>query len=265
MEINKSNIYNILNSNNIKPTKDFGQNFLVEPTVSEKIVSLLGDCDNDFVLEIGPGLGSLTHFIKKKVDNLDVIEIDSTFVAYLSYQYPDLNIIYNDALKTNIAKYNKIISNLPYNITSELIIYLLTNGLNCKKYVLMCQTEALDHFVSLEGENYGPSSILIHLLGDIRKEFVVKPGSFVPAPKCTSSVFTISVTNLDREEAVFTYKFAKHMFLNRRKTIYNNLSNYLGNKELAKDILVRVNVNPNERPEKISPLKYKELSSFLKK
>ena len=254
MEINRSNIYELVDKCQVKPDKDYGQNFLIEPTIAEKICGYLNVDKNDKLLEIGPGLGSLTHFLVEK-GHLTVCDIDSRMIDFLKIFYKDnIQYILDDIRKVDITKYDYIIGNLPYNITTELVTYLLINSQNTKSMVLMCQLEAFNRFYDLSGENYGPASVLLHLLGSIEKLIVVKPGSFYPAPKCNSLVFKINLfENKDLKTAKEVYKLAKSLFLNRRKTIYNNLKNYLSSGEKAQIILDKLGVAQNLRPENISP------------
>lgn len=267
MEINRNNINQIIKDTNIIPSKDYGQNFLVEPKICLDIVNSLSIDDKDTVLEIGPGLGSLTHFILEKTNNLDVVDIDERITYYLNiiYQNSNLNIINQDIRKHDISNYTKIIGNLPYNITTELVTYLLLNAKKCNKMVLMIQTEALPRFIDTKGKEYGPVSILIHLLGSIKKLFNVKAGCFYPAPKCGSTVFEINLNeNADFETATSVYKFAKIIFNNRRKTIYNNLSQYLHSKEKALEILKNLNLSQMLRPEDLEPDIFKKLYELSK-
>ena len=128
MEINRSNIFELVNRCNVKPDKDYGQNFLVEPQIAEKIVDVLDVEKEDKVLEIGPGLGSLTHFVANKC-NLDVCDIDSRMIDFLKIFYrEDINYILDDVRKIDVSIYDKIIGNLPYNITTELVTFLLLNS-----------------------------------------------------------------------------------------------------------------------------------------
>ena len=174
------------------------------------------------------------------------------------------NLINNDIRKTDVSNYDKIIGNLPYNITTETITYLLSNVRKCKKMVIMCQTEAYPHFADVSGKEYGPASVLLHLIGRINRKLMVKPGSFYPAPKCTSTVFTIEFNdNINWEQANKVYLLAKQLFLNRRKTIYNNLSQYLGNKDKANEVLNKCGIPANYRPEQISPNKFLEIHLCL--
>ena len=128
----------------------------------------------------------------------------------------------------------------------------------------MCQIETFAHFYDVKGSEYGPTSVLIHLLGNIEKCFSVKRGSFYPVPNVDSIVFRIDIEHkYDKNEVIKAYKLAKSLFLNRRKTILNNLGNYLKNKESALEYLTKLNIAPNMRPEQIEPVKYLELSKLL--
>lgn len=259
MIIDRSNILDIVNKTNTKPDKDYGQNFLLIPEICSDIVSALEIDQKESVLEIGPGLGSLTHFLSNS-KNLTVCDIDNRMISFLKITYPELNFIENDIRKVDVSSYEKIIGNLPYNITTELVTYLLINAKKCKRMVLMCQQEAFSRFFDVSGGNYGPVSVLIHLLGTPKKLMTVKPGSFYPAPKCNSLVFSFEFDQkVNREEVVKVYMFAKSMFLNRRKTIYNNLKNYLQNSERAAHILNTLSISNMLRPEEISPNMYVKL------
>ena len=260
MEINRSNINEIVFKSNARPDKDYGQNFLVEPDICERIVNALDIQPEDSVLEIGPGLGSLTHFLSLQTQKLTVVDIDERMTSFLKLVYPDVNVVLSDIRKHDVVSYDKIIANLPYNITTETIVYLLSLATHFKKMVLMIQTDAYTHFSDVSGKEYGPASVLLHLLGENKKLFQVKPGSFYPAPKCSSTVFEIIASpKCALEEAKQVYVFAKSMFLNRRKTIYNNLSNFVKDRELANSILEESGIQTTSRPEDISPLNYLKL------
>lgn len=260
MEINRSNILDIVNNSNARPDKDYGQNFLVEPDVCKRIVDSLNIQNDESILEIGPGLGSLTHFINEQSDNVTVVDIDERMIAFLKLVYADVNIVQCDIRKHDVKSYDKIIGNLPYNITTETIVYLLSNAVKAKKLVLMIQTDAYPHFSDIKGKEYGPASVLLHLLGKDKKLFQVKPGCFYPSPKCGSTVFEINIDPVcDIEEAKQVYSFTKSMFLNRRKTISNNLTNMVKNRNISNMILSESNIQINSRPEDISPLEYLKL------
>ena len=260
MEINRSNIMEIVNNSNARPDKDYGQNFLVEPQVCERIVNSLNVQSDEKVLEIGPGLGSLTHYLDRVSSNLTVVDIDERMIAFLRLIYKNTNIVMDDIRKHDVSSYDKIIGNLPYNITSETIVYLLLNASKAKKMVLMVQSDAFPHFFDTQGKEYGPSSVLLHLLGDCKRLFNVKPGSFYPSPKCGSTVFEINISPIcELEEAKKVFSFAKSLFINRRKTISNNLMNVIKNKGTINELLAICNIEANKRPEELPPIKYLEL------
>lgn len=255
MEINRSNIMEILRTIGAKPSKDLGQNFLVEPSICEKISDVLYTNENDAILEVGPGLGSLTNCLVKKEGKLDCVDVDPKMIETLEklYEKSNVSFILNDVRKIMLDNYTKIIGNLPYNITTELIVFLLINAKKCNQFVFMIQAEALNRFVDVKGKEYGPASVLIHLLGGIKKEFIVKAGSFYPAPKCNSVVFQIYRNKThDFDLCVETYKLTKKLFLNRRKTLFNNMLNVFG-KEKTEKIFKSLNILETARPEEITP------------
>ena len=268
MEINRSNILDIINKADLKPDKDYGQNFLIDQEISEKIVDLLGVKKEDNVLEIGPGLGSLTHFLASSKGFITAVDIDRRMIDFLKIVYKENNnieIVENDIRKTKVEKFNKIVGNLPYNITTETIQYLLLNASKAAKMVFMIQSENFPHFFDTKGKEYGPTSILIHLLGKIEKAFVVKPGSFYPSPKCGSTVFAIILNqDADKFDSIKAFKIAKQLFLNRRKTILNNLNNYLKNKDLSINLCHDLGISPLSRPEDLSPEVYLSIARYLK-
>ena len=248
----------------INPSKDKGQNFLVDVEISKKIVNLLKNNADSRLIEVGPGLGSLTYHLENKVNILTVIDVDERIVNYLSSEVNEsTEIIFGDALKYDFSNYEYVISNIPYNITKDLIVHLLISARNAKQFVFMCQKENFAHFNDVSGSEYGPASVLIHLLGNIKKQFDVKPSSFVPAPKCQSTVFTIDRNNdYDFDLAAKTYKVASKLFLQRRKTILNNLSSLI-KKDDAIKILETLNIDVILRPEEISPVQFYELTKLL--
>lgn len=262
--VDRSSIKDLMDAACVSPSKDKGQNFLVEVEKCKNIVELLKNDANSSVLEIGPGLGSLTYHLQNKCSNLTLVDIDPRIIFYLKYEVNEgVIIVEEDALKFDAKNYDFIISNIPYNITSILMEHLLLNATSCKQFVLMMQKENFAHFNDVSGSEYGPLSVLTHLIGDIKKAFDVSASSFVPKPKCTSTVFTIETNNkYDRKLVTETYKLAKKLFLNRRKTILNNLSNVIG-KDKAISILESLSINPLKRPEELSPHDFYEINNII--
>ena len=266
MEINRSNIFEIINKARLQPDKDYGQNFLVESEVSNKIVQALNINEKDTVIEVGPGLGSLTHFLSLSNASITVVDIDLRMTNFLKVVYQDsgIKIIDNDIRKVDVTSYKKVVGNLPYNITTEAIQYFLLNAINAEKMVFMIQSETYNHFSNVSGKEYGPTSVLIHLLGNIEKLFSVKAGSFHPAPKCSSTVFAINIDkNKNRDSAIKAFKIVKQLFINRRKTILNNLVNYLKDRDIANKLCEDLKINSLSRPEQLSPEIYLAISDYL--
>ena len=266
MEINRSNVFEIVNKADLRPDKDYGQNFLVEPEICEKIVNFLNTEDAESIIEVGPGLGSLTHYLSLVNNQVTVVDIDLRMTNFLKviYENTNIKIVENDIRKVDVSCYQKVIGNLPYNITTEAIQYFLLNASAAKRMVFMIQQETFAHFYDVAGKEYGPTSVLIHLLGNIERLFTVKAGSFYPAPKCSSVVFAINIdSSKNRTTAIKAFKLAKQLFLNRRKTILNNLTNYLKNKDLALKTLNDLSIDSLLSPEQLSPEKYLAISEYL--
>jgi len=271
MIINRSNVIDLVRKCALNPDKDYGQNFLLEEDVCKRIVDSLQIDDTDNILEIGPGIGSLSHFLSLYPNKISLVDIDTRMIDFLKIHYSSQNnisLINNDVRKEDVSAYTKVIANLPYNITTELIVFLLQNAKKCKKYVLMCQAETFAHFQDISGKEYGPVSVLIHLLGDVKRLFNVKAGSFYPVPKCNSTVFEITINKTlsesDRNELIKVYGFTKQLFMNRRKTILNNLNQMTHQSDISKIILLSANIPENKRPEEISSEKYIELYKLYK-
>lgn len=267
MEIDRKVINDIVKGLGISPNKDLGQNFLVDPLVCDKIANSLDLNEKDNALEIGPGLGSLTNFLVNKSQKLDVVDIDARMCNFLStvYKPNEVNIINEDIRNVDVSKYTKIIGNLPYYITTELVTFLLEKSVDCEKMVFMIQTEATNRFLDDSGKEYGAVSVLSHLLVTPKRLFSVKASAFYPAPKCGSTVFEIKINkDVDREKMISVYKMAKQLFLNRRKTLLNNLGGYLGDKEKASAIITKLGLPLTVRPEEIKPNVYVELYNLVK-
>ncbi|MCD8204244.1 MAG: 16S rRNA (adenine(1518)-N(6)/adenine(1519)-N(6))-dimethyltransferase RsmA [Coprobacillus sp.] len=267
MEINNKNIKSILSEIGVTPDINYGQNFLIDPEIASKIVELLNIEKSDKILEIGSGLGSLSHFLSSFDNDITLLDVDQNMTTFLKliYKQDNIKIVNQDVRRTDLDGYTKIVSNLPYNLTTEIIVDLCLKANKASRLVLMCENETLLHFTSTSGKEYGPASILIHLLGDIKKEFSVPPSAFYPSPKCVSTVFTIDINSQsDRNDIKNTYLMCKDIFLNRRKTIYNNLKRYLNDDVLCGNILNELEIPFNARPEQISYKLYFEMQERIK-
>lgn len=244
---------------------EVGQNFLVDSDAAERIVSLLDIQEGERVLEIGSGAGSLTYFLAESKGQVEAIDIDEGLISKLQNDFKGaVDVHYGNGMKWDYAPYDKIIGNLPYYITSSLIERALLHGEAATRMVFMVQKEAGERLLSSVGsKEYGPLPILISLCCDAKRAFQVGRSSFVPPPHIESSVLVFQMKQRDFAEISKIYKLCNALFLQRRKTILNNLKNYLHDGEEAKAILSKTGIMESQRPESISPEQYRLLSQLI--
>ncbi len=218
----------------VKPLKKFGQNYLLDKNIIDKIIGEIKPEKDDNIIEIGPGTGSLTEKLITEVKNLTAIEIDSRVIENLKIRFPSINIIHKDILKTDfkdlVLDNNKLrmVGNIPYNLTSPIIFSMIENKDIINDSVLMVQFEVAKRMTAKKGtKDYGILSVLLNYFTDIKLCFKVSPNVFYPKPKVFSAVvhiffkkkFTYAV-----DDNIFI-KIVKSSFGNRRKTLKNSLSN----------------------------------------
>ncbi|MEF9984760.1 MAG: 16S rRNA (adenine(1518)-N(6)/adenine(1519)-N(6))-dimethyltransferase RsmA [Malacoplasma sp.] len=250
MNSNNFNFLSYIKKNKFYPSKNLGQNFLISNFYIDKITNLIEDNKN-FVIEIGPGFGSLTNRLIKNCDDLLVVEFDKRLAHYLNETYPTLNLINDDALKFDFdlefkkRKYSDsiIISNLPYCIASQ-IIFKFTYFNNVKEMIFMVQKELAEKLIYENGTNNN-FSILLNLIFSIKKEFDVPNSVFFPIPKVVSTVlhFYRKTINFDIDKM---NKFLKICFLQKRKTINNNLRKHFPS-DLVDEIFNKLSYDKNWR------------------
>ena len=232
--------------------KSLGQNFLINPDFAKQIVRMLKIQAGDKVLEIGAGLGSLSYFLAKSPGKSDLIDIDERMLTFLSDQFKDfenVEVKRQNILKCNLNGYNKIIGNLPYCITSSIIEKLLLDGQNVELMVLMTQKEV---FPKLLRAHKSPLSLFLNYVAEISCPIEVNRNNFSPIPHVDSVVFTLKLNkNIKNPDNLRLYKTMKQLFLLRRKNILNNLTNFVQSKEKAREILGKMGVDTNKRPEEL--------------
>ena len=196
---NYYSIIELIKNYNISAKKTLGQNFLVDQNIISKIHNIIGNLDSKRILEIGPGLGSLTNILlSKKPQEIICIEKDTSFKDYLDSlcgEYNNITISYQDAMKVNYNDIYKdkysLIANLPYNIATHLIYDWLECD-NLEEMYIMIQKEVAERIVALpNSKHYGKLSILAQVRCDCEILFDISPNSFIPAPKITSSFIRI--------------------------------------------------------------------------
>jgi 16S rRNA (adenine1518-N6/adenine1519-N6)-dimethyltransferase len=217
----------------VKAKKHLGQHFLTDLSIAERIAqAVTGHHGADKVLEIGPGMGVLTDFLKDQPLELFMIEIDRDSISYLKKKYPDLTdrIIEGDFLKMNLEEYFKekyaITGNFPYNISSQIFFKVLEVKDQVTEVVCMLQKEVAERIASPKGnKDYGILSVLLQAYYDISYLFTVPPEVFDPPPRVNSGVIRLvrnNVEKLDCNEKLFK-QVVKAGFGNRRKTLRNCL------------------------------------------
>lgn len=245
--------------------KSLGQNFLINSKIAESICDSLSVEKDDKVLEIGAGLGSLSYFLSQKEGNVKLIDIDERMLMVLHESFDgcsNVEIERMNILKEDLSSYTKIIGNLPYYITSSIIEHILLNAVNAKRIVLMTQKEV---YPKLLKSNVGPLSLFLNYVCDISSLNNVGRNNFTPVPHVDSGYFVlIPNENIKKPENKQLYKLISKLFLLRRKTILNNLVNVIKDKEKSIEILDKLNVSQNMRPEQLDINFYISLYFLLK-
>jgi 16S rRNA (adenine1518-N6/adenine1519-N6)-dimethyltransferase len=241
--------------------RSLGQNFLFDYKITDKIANKAGDLEGCNVVEIGPGPGGLTRSIlKHNPKKLIVIEQDARVMPLLEEiktHFPILEIMQGDALNTDISDlFNgesfKIVANLPYNIGTELVFRWLENYQNIESMTLLLQKEVVQRIVSSpNSKKYGRLAVMINFFCDTKSLFDIAPGSFVPAPKVTSSLVQITpkskpVADIDPK---ILSKICATAFNQRRKMLRSALKPLAINVE---DLLKRCNIDSTLRAEQLS-------------
>jgi 16S rRNA (adenine1518-N6/adenine1519-N6)-dimethyltransferase len=248
--------------------KRFGQNFLHDTRVINKIVRAVSPKSGDTVVEIGPGLAALTAPLIVESDALTVVELDRDLAAGLPGRVPQpekLTIIEADALKFDFqslkqeGKPLRIVGNLPYNISTPLLFHLLESGASIQDMHFMLQKEVVDRIVaSPNSKDYGRLSVMMQYYCKTQFLFEVPPGSFNPPPKVTSAVFRMLPYAEKPVVAQNEKHFAalvSHVFTQRRKTLRNSLKG-----QLDEAGFVKAGVDPMARPENLSLAQFVALS-----
>ncbi|HEX9062092.1 MAG TPA: 16S rRNA (adenine(1518)-N(6)/adenine(1519)-N(6))-dimethyltransferase RsmA [Clostridia bacterium] len=276
-----------MQKNGIRPTKSLGQNFLTDYGIVNRIADAACLSQEDFVVEVGPGIGSMTVELAKRAGKVVAIEIDKHLIETLSKNLEGLenvSIINKDILKLDVSKlineeaegYKKVkvISNLPYYITTPVIMKFLEENPGIDMMVFMMQKEVADRIgASPGGKDYGALTVAVQYYGRPEKLFNVPPHSFIPQPEVDSSVVRIEIhreppVELQCKDTFF--KTVKAAFGQRRKTLLNALSNsgyFIHTKDEIKEILKNTGIEEKRRGETLTIMQFAELSNaiFLKK
>lgn len=263
----------ILNKYNIKADKKLGQNFLISDDAVNRIIEKSEVTKSDLVIEIGPGLGTLTKELLERAGKVICIELDTRMVKILNERfslYDNFEIIHDDILKVDLKsiikrekenqnmKEAKIVANLPYYITTPIIMKLLEEKLDLKTITVMVQKEVADRLTALPGtKKSGAITYGVYYYAKAEEVLEVLPESFIPAPEVTSEVIQFKIR---KDPPVFVgddkkmFQIIKCAFTQRRKTLLNSLvnTNIFNSKEHGSKILKEVNLKENVRPEELT-------------
>lgn len=253
--------------------KRFGQHFLHDRFVIDRIMSAIAPKKTDAMIEIGPGLGALTEQLLPHLKCLTVIELDKDLIPLLEEKCAGLGklIIYQgDVLKMDFHSLTKtqqawrLLGNLPYNISTPLLFHCLKQAHLIQDMHFMLQREVVDRINAYPGQaSYGRLSVMIQYYCRVEKLFNVKPGAFQPPPKVDSAVIRlIPYRELPHKanNSILFAEIVKNAFNHRRKMLRNNLMNWLEEQEFK-----QLKINSMLRPEQLAVSEYVKLANFVAK
>ncbi|KRQ86315.1 Ribosomal RNA small subunit methyltransferase A [Caloramator mitchellensis] len=272
----KSKTMDIVKHFEFKFNKNLGQNFLIDENILNKIVDAAELNENSSVIEIGPGIGTLTQEMAKRAKKVIAIEIDKTLIPILDEtlaNYPNIKVINADALKVDfneiIEKEQldnvKVVANLPYYVTTPIIAKILNEGAKIKSMIIMIQKEVADRIVAKpDTDEYGTLSLLCQYHCDIKKVAKVSQNCFVPPPKVESAVIRLDVLDkkrVDVEDEKLFFNIIKAAFNMRRKTLHNALKTLGISQDILEGAMERAGIDAKRRGETLSIEEYAALSN----
>lgn len=254
-------------------SKNFGQNFLTDRNILEKIVEV-SDVDKEYgVIEIGPGFGVLTKFLLEKAGKVVSIEIDTRLKEVLDYtlsEYDNFEFVQSDALKIDLKKLIEekfiqkkivVVANLPYYVTTPIITKLLESDLDLESITIMVQKEVAQRLVADENSKDNSSiSMFVKYYADANIAFNVSRNVFVPAPNVDSAVVNMKLKKERFEYEKTMFRLIKNGFENRRKTILNSFCKSGIEKEKIIKVLEKLNIDTRTRAEKLSLEDFKNIA-----
>lgn len=276
MDIKDIKTKELVEKYNFKFSKSLGQNFLIDDSVLTDIVEGAEVCDEDLVIEIGPGVGTLTAQILKKAKRVVAIELDSDLIPILTAELgdnPNFQLIHKDALKVDFnevigdEKSVKLVANLPYYVTTPIIANLLNGGYKFKSLTIMIQKEVAERMNAEPNcKDYGALSLLVQYYCNTSIVRNVPPSSFIPRPKVDSIVIRLDKQEEPKvkvkSEKLF-FELVRHAFNMRRKTLWNATKNVGLSKELMEKAFEDAGIDPKRRGETLSLAEFGALSDAI--
>lgn len=281
----KKDIKQMLKTRDLHFKKSLGQNFLTDKEVLSDIVKAADIKKDDFVLEIGPGPGVLTRELAKNASRVVAVELDRDIIELLSENisdYDNVEIINKDILKVDLEEISqkyfdkksfKVIANLPYYITTPIVMKLLETDVKIESIVIMIQKEVAQRLTAEPGsKDFGAISLSVNYYADAHIVRIVPPEAFVPAPKVYSAVLKLSVLEkprIDVSDEKYLFKLIKASFSKRRKTFLNAISGESDlniSKDEAQLVLSELGFSDNLRGETLSLMQFAQISEkFMEK
>ena len=265
--------------------KSFGQNFLTDTNILQKIVDTAEIDKKVNVIEIGPGIGALTEFLAESAAEVMAFEIDDRLVPILAdtlRDFDNVTVVNQDILKVDLAQYIaefknpdlpiKVVANLPYYITTPILMHLIESGIPFSEFVVMMQREVADRISAQPNTKaYGSLSIAVQYYMTAKVAFIVPRTVFVPAPNVDSAILKMVRRDqpaVEVQDEKFFFKVSKASFVHRRKTLWNNLTSCFGKSEETKDKLTaaleRADLSPSVRGEALTLADFARLADALK-
>lgn len=279
---NPQNTIEILKKYNFRFQKKFGQNFLIDTHVLEKIIASAGITREDFVLEIGPGIGTMTQYLCENARHVMAVEIDQNLIPILKdtlSSYDNVTVVNEDILKLDIARvaeeYNqgksvKVVANLPYYITTPIIMGLFESHVPLESITVMVQKEVAERMQSGPGtKDYGALSLAVQYYSEAEIVANVPPNCFMPRPNVGSSVIRLTCHRkppVRVKDEKLMFRLIRASFNQRRKTLQNGLSNDGGlhiSKEQAAQAIEKLGVSPTIRGEALTLEQFAALSNII--
>ncbi|MBR6382871.1 MAG: 16S rRNA (adenine(1518)-N(6)/adenine(1519)-N(6))-dimethyltransferase RsmA [Lachnospiraceae bacterium] len=278
---NPSKTSEVLNKFGISAQKRYGQNFLIDANILEKIVASAGITKEDTVLEIGPGIGTLTQYLAEAAKQVICVEIDKNMIPVLEYTLADFDnvtVINQDILKADVvqilkengAASAKVVANLPYYITTPIIMELLEKDLPIESITVMIQKEVAERMQTGPGsKDYGALSLAVAFYSNAEVKMTVSPNCFIPRPNVDSAVIRLDklkepAVKVNNKSEMF--RIIKGAFEQRRKTLTNALSHssaYKTDKKNIENALLEMGKNVNIRGEELTLEEFARLSDIL--
>ena len=257
-------------------TKSLGQNFLVDPTVVRDIIEGSNITKADHVIEIGPGVGTLTRALLEAAGQVTAVEIDSTLIPILKEElknYDNFRLIEGDVLKTDLKALTqgapvKVVANLPYYVTTPILLRLLEEDFPWQSITIMIQKEVAMRLNAGPGtKDYGSLSVLISYYADTELIRLVTPVSFIPQPKVDSLVIRLDRRSqrrvAPRDEQLF-FQLVRQSFAMRRKTLHNTLKPMGIDPVIMADSFAAAGIDPGRRGETLTIEEFARLSDEIK-